>query len=187
MRYLIFIFTIISIDSAFADIYKWKDKSGRYRFGDKAPLNVKAELIKTEESNIADFEEVPTADSGESKIISWEPTKETEVDVYFSVKYFYDGKFGDDNMWIFAETLLDGSSTSYFGVMPAKVTRGENIAVIRVGVASAAPRKHCTNGIRFSMYGKGIPTFNEATVKYNKCWLNTDIKPVESKPTKGNQ
>ncbi len=168
---------------SYAEIYKWKDENGAIRFSDSRPNVEEFSVIEFEDESPKE-NEIETM-KNETKIISWEATNEKSNSVKFAVKYFYDGQYGDEKMWISATTKANGSTTSYYSVRPGTIMPGEHIAIIDVGVASFAPKRYCSDQVQFSMYGRNISTFHKATVNYSKCWTNTYVKPTESIPTEG--
>ena len=120
-----------------------------------------------------------------TRIISWEVTKDNDSYINLAVKYHYDGEYKDNKIWISAHTLDHGSRSMNYSVRPTKISLGTGIANIHLGVSSRAPKRHCTNKIGLTMYGKDIPTFHKATINFSKCWTNNYITPTESTPKEG--
>ena len=179
---IIFILLLIPLTS-FAEIYQWEDSNGTINYSDKKPDKIKVTVIKLKESILI---EPPTSlKTTGTRIISWEITDHQDSYINVAVKYFYDGKFKEQQTWLSAHTLDNGSRSMNYSVRPSKIKKGSGIINIRLGVSTRAPKRHCTNQIKFSMYGKNIPTFHESTVNFSKCWTNNYIAPTTSTPTKG--
>jgi Domain of unknown function (DUF4124) len=166
-----------------ADIYQWTDSNGSINYSDIKPDTDNVKTIKLKEEIF--INSVPATKAGESRIISWEVTEQNASYITLAVKYFYDGQYNASQTWLSAYTLDNGIRSMNYSVRPSKMETGEGIINIRLGVSRRAPKRHCTNKIKFSMYGKDIPSFHEATVNFNKCWTNNYIKPTISNPTKG--
>lgn len=183
MRMLILVMLFIT-NSCLAEIYQWQDKNGSIHYSDEKPVS---ETIITKEIQLKEpvlIEAKVNARKG-SKIISWEVTKDTDSFINLAVKYHYDGKFEDNKTWISAYTMENGARSMNYSVRPAKMDIGTGIVNIRLAVNSRAPKRHCTNKIGLTMYGKDIPTFHKASINFSKCWTNNYIAPGESNPTKG--
>jgi len=183
MRILILL-TILTTNCCFAEIYQWKDKKGSIHYSDEKPGagEVVIKEIQLKEPVVI---EGKANKNYVTKIISWEVTSSTESYINLAVKYHYDGKYKDNKTWISAYTMENGARSMNYSVRPAKMDIGTGIVNIRVAVKSRAPKRHCTNKIGLTMYGKDIPTFHKATINFSKCWTNNYITPSESNPTKG--
>jgi len=181
IKYIFILFFIIP--ASFAEIYQWKTPNGTINYSDTNPNTDNFITIKLKEPVL--FEEAVTFNKEETRIISWEVTDHKDSYINLAVKYFYDGKYKDKQTWLSAHTLDNGSRSMNYSVRPSKIINGTGIVNIRLGVSSRAPKRHCTNQIKFGIYGKNIPTFHEATVNFNKCWTNNHILPTTSIPTKG--
>lgn len=181
IKHLLTFFFIIP--TCYAEIYQWKSESGTVSYSDKKPASTKYTTIQLKEP--IPIQENINLNINESRIVSWEVTEHHESHINLAVKYFYDGKYNEKQIWLSAHTLDNGVRSMNYSVRPTKIINGEGIVNIRLGVSSRAPKRHCTNQIKFSMYGKNIPTFHEATVNFNKCWTNNYIPPTTSTPSKG--
>ena len=181
IKYILILFFIAP--ASFAEIYQWKTPNGTINYSDTKPNTEKFITLKLKEPVL--IERTTTFNKNETRIISWEITEHHDSYINLAVKYFYNGKYKDKQTWLSAHTLDNGSRSLNYSVRPSKITNGTGIVNIRLGVSSRAPKRHCTNHIKFSIYGKNIPTFHEATVNFSKCWTNNHILPTTSSPTKG--
>jgi len=181
---ILFLITLFMTDFCMAEIYQWQDKNGSIHYSDEKPISdaVVMKEIKLKEPVL--IEGKVNKQNG-SEIISWEVTKDTDSFINLAVKYHYDGKYKDNKTWISAYTMENSARSMNYSVRPAKMDIGTGIVNIRLAVNSRAPKRHCTNKIGLTMYGKDIPTFHKATINFSKCWTNNYIAPSESTPTKG--
>jgi len=168
---------------SFAGIYQWKDSNGTVNYSDTKPDIDNVKTIMLKEPVLID--DSPSINLNETRIISWEVTDRRESYINLAVKYFYDGRYKDKQTWLSAHTLDNSARSMNYSVRPSKIETGTGIVNIRLGVNSSAPKRHCTNQIKFTIYGKDIPTFHEATVNFSKCWTNNYIAPTTSNPSKG--
>lgn len=182
-RYLLILIFITPICSA--EIYQWVDSNGSVNYSDAKPESDNVKIIKLKEPIL--ISSSPVAKKDATKITSWEVTEQNDSYITLAVKYFYDGKYKENQTWLSAYTLDNDIRSSNYSVRPSKMEKGEGIINIKLGVNRRAPKRHCTNKITFTMYGKDIPSFHEATVNFNKCWTNNYIKPTISNPTVGIQ
>lgn len=166
-----------------AEIYQWVDGNGSVHYSDAKQGVDNVKIIKLKEPVF--INSVPATKTDKTRIISWEVTEQNESYMTLAVKYFYDGKYNKNQTWLSAHTLDNGVRSMNYSVQPSKMETGEGVINIRLGVSRRAPKRHCTNKIAFTMYGKDIPSFHEATVNFNKCWTNNYIKPTVSSPTEG--
>ncbi len=181
---LIFLSTFFISHCCFATIYQWKDANGSIHYSDEKPHTdtVEAREIELQEPVLIEAE---AFNNNDSRIISWEVTKDTDSYIVLAVKYHYDGKFNDNKTWISAYTMENNVRSMNYSVRPAQMEIGTGIVNIRLSVNSRAPKRHCTSKIGLTMYGKDIPGFHKATINFSKCWTNNHIEPGESHPTKG--
>jgi len=180
-NYLLLLIFLTPVCSA--EIYQWVDSNGSVNYSDAKPDIDNVKTIKLKEPIFINSK--PTTKMDETRIISWEVTEQNDSYITLAVKYFYDGKYKKIQTWLSAYTLDNGVRSMNYSVQPSKMETGEGIINIKLGVNRRAPKRHCTNKISFSMYGKDIPSFHEETVNFNKCWTNNYIKPTISNPTKG--
>ena len=166
-----------------AEIYQWVDSNGSINYSDAKPDTDNVKIIKLKEPIF--INSTPATKTDETRIISWEVTEQNDSYISLAVKYFYDGKYNKSQTWLSAYTLDNGVRSMNYSVRPSKMETGEGIINIRLGVNRRAPKRHCTNKIAFSMYGKDIPSVKEDTGNFKKCWTNNYIKPTIFNPAKG--
>jgi len=161
---------VLSGRGSFSLIYQWTDSNGAVNYSDAKPKIGNVKVIRLQEPVLV--KTISTSNASQTRIISWEVTEHHDSYINLAVKYHYDGRFKDSNIWLSAGTLDNGGRSMNYSVRPSKMKIGTGIANIRLGVSTRVPKRHCTNKIVFSMYGKHIPIFHEATVNFSKCWSN---------------
>lgn len=176
--------TIFISPYCFAEVFQWQDNNGKTHYSDVKPGAGASNVIEIQLKEPV-LIEAAAFNNNETRIISWEVTKNNKSYIDLAVKYFYDGKYKNNKTWLSAYTMENGARSMNYSVRPAKIDKGTGIVNIRLGISSKAPKEHCTNKIGLTMYGKDISTFHKAIIDFNKCWINNYIPPTESNPTKG--
>jgi len=178
----------------FAEFYQWKDIDGAVHYSDTKPNQGDAKVIQLKKPVLINRSH--SLYENKTRIISWKITENYYSHINLTVKYFYDEKSRipetqhtketpdaskTPEIWLSVLPEYNGTRSMNASVRPSKIEPGTGEVNIRISISAHAPKRHCTNQLKFIIYGKNIPTFHSATVSFSKCWTNNRMPPSTPK------
>lgn len=106
----------------------------------------------------------------QNEILAVDVVKEDDAKLFIDVDYYYTGDHGNDDVWIGAITLTNGSSTGYWSYRPMRIRQGRHTVRIKIGMNKDAPDRYQSDHIVISMYRSQQGSFAEKTVQLDKQW-----------------